>query len=94
VFNETSLCLSAAMAGAGIAIGDSFLAFERLREGTLVPPFPWGIRSREAYVIYRRANAESSAAERAFEDWIIRSLAAYVEDVEQLFSRMDVQIAS
>src|SRR5262249_17921921 len=39
VFNSTSFCLAAAIAGAGIAIGDSFVAYTYLRDGTLVPPF-------------------------------------------------------
>lgn len=94
VFNETSLCLSAAMAGAGIAIGDSFLAFEPLKKGTLVPPFSRGVRSREAYMLYRRANVRSSAAQEAFEDWIVAALDEYTDEVERLLSCMDVRIAS
>jgi DNA-binding transcriptional LysR family regulator len=92
VFNETSLCLSAAMAGAGIAIGDSFLAFEPLKKGTLVPPFPQGVRSHEAYMLYRRANVGRSTAQETFESWIIEALDDYTKEVEQLLSCMDVRI--
>lgn len=94
VFNETSLCLSAAMARTGIAIGDSFLAFEHIRDGTLVPPFPLGLRSQDAYMLYRRRNIEQSQSERAFESWIVTALSDYMNKVERLLARLDVEIMS
>lgn len=94
MFNETALCLSAAAAGAGIAIGDSFLAFEPLRQGTLVPPFAYGLRSEEAYMLYRRANVEQSHAEQAFEAWLVEAMTDYIETVERFLVGMDVRIVS
>jgi DNA-binding transcriptional LysR family regulator len=94
VFNETSLCLSAAMAHAGIAIGDTFLAFPHLREGTLVPPFPLGLRSSEAYMLYRRPGVERSPAERAFEEWLVGAVGTYTDELERFLSRMAVRIAT
>lgn len=92
VFNETSLCLSAAIARTGIAIGDSFLAFGHIRDRTLVPPFPLGLRSQDAYMLYRRRNIQRSAAERAFESWIVAALSHYMNKVEALLAQLDVEI--
>ena len=41
-FNETSLCLAAAIAGTGITIGDNFLACCQILDGSLVAPFKRG----------------------------------------------------
>lgn len=46
-YNETTLCLSTAIAGSGITIGDSFLAMAAIESGQLVAPIPIGIRSIE-----------------------------------------------
>lgn len=93
VFNETSLGLSAAIAHAGIVIGDSFLALQHIRDGMLVPPFPLGLRSRDAYMLCRRLGREHSPAERAFEDWIQQALSSYMAEVEGLLAWMNVRIA-
>lgn len=94
VFNETSLCLSAAVSGAGITIGDSFLAFSHIKSGTLVPPFPVGVRSREAYMIYHRRDVERTPAELAFEKWIIEALTDYKKKVDRLFSKLNVRVVA
>lgn len=74
VFNGTSLCLSAAKAGAGIAIGDTLIAAADIREGSLVVPYPHALRSAKAYVLYRRAGERQTPQQRAFEDWIVGEL--------------------
>lgn len=69
-FNETSLCLSAAMSGGGITIGDSFLAFPAIRSGQLVVPFRFGLESAQCYSLYQRRGTTPSAAETAFQSWL------------------------
>jgi LysR family glycine cleavage system transcriptional activator/LysR family transcriptional regulator of beta-lactamase len=92
VFNETSLCLSAALAGSGIAIGDTFLAFRHIETGMLIPPFSLGVRSREAYFLYRRKDAGSTPAERAFEQWILAALGSHEVMAANLLSRLGVDV--
>jgi LysR family glycine cleavage system transcriptional activator/LysR family transcriptional regulator of beta-lactamase len=92
VFNETSLCLSAALAGSGIVIGDTFLAFRHIEAGMLVSPFSLGVRSREAYFLYRRKGAGSTPAERAFEQWILAALETHAVKVAQLLSRLGIDV--
>jgi LysR family glycine cleavage system transcriptional activator/LysR family transcriptional regulator of beta-lactamase len=69
-FNETSLCLSTAMSGGGITIGDSILAFPAIRAGRLVLPFRFGLESSQCYSIFLRTGARPTAAETAFRDWL------------------------
>jgi LysR family glycine cleavage system transcriptional activator/LysR family transcriptional regulator of beta-lactamase len=69
-FNETSLCLSAAMSGGGITIGDSFLAFPAIRSGHLVLPFRYGLESAQCYSIFFRQGTSPVPAEKAFRSWL------------------------
>jgi LysR family glycine cleavage system transcriptional activator/LysR family transcriptional regulator of beta-lactamase len=82
VFNGTSLCLSAAKAGAGIAIGDTLIAAADIRDGTLVMPYPHALRSAKAYVLYRRSCQRQSPQQRAFEDWIAGELDEHARHTE------------
>lgn len=81
-FNETSLCLSAAMSGGGITIGDSFLAFPAIRAGHLVMPFHVGLESEQCYSIYLRKGIRATAAEGAFLSWISQVVRTHQDSVD------------
>jgi len=91
IFNETTLCLSAAMAGGGIAIG-SFLALAALKSEALIAPYKIGIESEDAYCIFTPAGRSLSKAERAFESWLHQTVSDYQEGVYQYFSEQEIQI--
>ncbi len=69
-FNETSLCLSAALTGGGITIGDTILAFPAIRAGRLAMPFRHGLESEQCYALYDRAGRRHTAAETSFLEWL------------------------
>jgi len=83
VFNETTLCLSAAIAGSGITIGDSLLALSLIQAGDLVMPFQYGIKSEETYSLFRTQKATLSPAEKTFEDWLFLTIKNYQMKVDQ-----------
>lgn len=82
VFNGTSLCLSAAKAGTGIAIGDTLIAAADIRDGTLVIPYPHALRSAKAYVLYRHSGKRQTPQQRSFEDWITNELQEHTRHTE------------
>lgn len=87
VFNETTLCLSVARSGAGLTIGDSFLALPSLLSGELVTPFGRGLFSAEAYLLYT-AKATPRADVTRFAGWLTGAIAAYQAMVsEELAAR-------
>ena len=93
VFNETSLCLSAAISGGGIAIG-SFLALGALQSGALFAPFKVGIESEEAYCILTPAGRRLSQAERAFETWLHQTVKEYQQHILQYFEQQQIKLIS
>lgn len=80
-FNETSLCLSTAMSGGGITIGDSILAFPAIRAGRLAIPFRFGLESSQCYSIFQRSGAKPTAAEAAFRDWLFEVVRRHQKEV-------------
>jgi len=93
VFNETSLCLSAAISGGGIAIG-SFLALGALQSGALFAPFKVGIESEEAYCLLTPAGRRQSQAEQAFEAWLHQTVAQYQQNISQYFEQQQIKVIS
>lgn len=91
-FNETTLCLSAAIAGSGITIGDSFLTMSAFETGQLVAPVPIGIRSKEVYSIYHAKSARLSAAEKLFRKWLLEMVANYEQQVEARLATLGITI--
>lgn len=91
-FNETTLCLSAALAGSGITIGDSFLCLTAIQEGRLVAPFKLGLRSVERYAICHTKERSLSKAETDFRDWLSRAIESYQGRVEEVTSRMGIEV--
>ncbi|MGQ0611338.1 MAG: LysR family transcriptional regulator [Paracoccaceae bacterium] len=80
-FNETSLCLSTALAGGGITIGDTILAFPAIRAGRLALPFRHGLESAQCYAIYDRAGRRHTAAEESFLQWLSGALRQHEAEV-------------
>lgn len=93
-FNGTSLCLAAAESGAGIAIGDSFVAFSHLKEGKLVAPFAEGVESPHRYYLVYGRNGIDTPAKRAFELWITNELETHVQDIDRLLGELGVSPSS
>lgn len=91
-FNETTLCLSAALAGSGITIGDSFLCLSAIQEGRLVAPFKLGLRSVERYAICRTRERPLSKAETDFRRWLERAIGRYQGGVEQVLLEMGIKV--
>ena len=69
-FNETSLCLSTALTGGGITIGDTILAFPAIRAGRLALPFRHGLESEQCYALFDRAGRPHTLAEASFLEWL------------------------
>ena len=65
-FNETSLCLSAAMSSGGITIGDTFLAFPAIRAGVLVAPSALACTASKAMRSFRAAPKPRHRLKRRF----------------------------
>lgn len=91
VFDSTSLCLSAAVSGAGIAIGDTLIAHEFLKFGKLIPPFPYGVRSHSSYLLLSKKGEIASRQNMAFESWILDRFNQFVIEQEVLLSDLNVK---
>ncbi len=74
IFNETALCLEAAVRGQGVAMGDDFLAAIHLTEGSLVRPFDSSFLSKNAYYFVVSERAPKHPAVDAFRTWLIHSI--------------------
>lgn len=73
-FQDFTLCLAAARAGLGIAMGDNVTAAPDLAAGRLVRPFRETlVRQSLAYYIVTRPGRQSASL-RAFSDWVEREM--------------------
>jgi LysR family glycine cleavage system transcriptional activator len=70
-FNDSSMVLTAAMAGQGIALGRSTLAAEDLAAGRLVKPFDVELRASNAYFIVCPQEALDKPRIAAFRQWLL-----------------------
>jgi LysR family glycine cleavage system transcriptional activator/LysR family transcriptional regulator of beta-lactamase len=93
-FNDTSMCLSAALSGSGITIADSFIALESMESGHLVAPFKLGLRSTERYSICRQAQRAPSKVEARFQKWLLREIEQYQVGVESILLKQGVKVVS
>lgn len=91
-FNDTSMCLSAALSGTGITIGDSFMALNAIRDGRLIAPFKLGLRSTERYAICYSARRGLSKVEARFYNWLQREIERYQAIVEGILLDHDVEV--
>jgi DNA-binding transcriptional LysR family regulator len=92
LFNETTLCLSVAASGGGIAIGDSFLALPLIRQGDLIVPFKTGLVSAQTYALFTPLAPLPGAAARRFENWLHRAVADYQSTVLEQLARYGIQV--
>jgi LysR family transcriptional regulator, glycine cleavage system transcriptional activator len=74
VFNETSLCLEAALRGQGVAIGDDFLAAMFLSEGRLVRPLDMELLSRNAYYFIAPDSGARHPMLEVFRAWLFETV--------------------
>ncbi|MEB8386296.1 LysR family transcriptional regulator [Rhodobacteraceae bacterium KMM 6894] len=93
-FNETSMCLSAALAGSGITIGDSFLSLDAINTGRLVAPFKIGLQSTERYSICYPVGRSLSPSEQSFLDWLRDTITDYQRSVVEVLGRIGIQVIS
>ena len=93
-FNETTLCLSAALAGSGITIGDSFLCLSAINSGRLVAPFKIGLRSSERYSICYPTGRTLSKSERDFQKWLTQTIKEYDQNVGQFLRGIGIKVIS
>ncbi len=72
----TTYCvsLSAARAGAGLAMGHETLTGDLLKEGTLVRPHEEAVAMEEAYYLVEPPEHEVTPATRTFCDWLLAEL--------------------
>ena len=91
-FSETSLCLSAAMSGGGMTIGDTFLALLAIRAGRLVAPFRFGLESAQNYSIFFQKFRHPTPAETAFRRWLFDRVALHQEEVESYFQAHEISM--
>ncbi|GAA0556901.1 transcriptional regulator GcvA [Halomonas salifodinae] len=69
-FDTFYMSLRAAQAGCGVALVPRFLAQEELDEGKLVIPWPFALKSRDAYYMAHPEHMAELDKVRAFIDWI------------------------
>lgn len=69
-FSDSSLVVTAAIAGEGVALGRVSLAIEDLRAGRLVAPFGPAFLSDYRYYVVYPPHAADWAKVRAFRDWV------------------------
>ena len=92
LFNETNLCMSAAAAGSGIAIGDSFLNMPLIRQGQLTVPFKVGLLSAQTYSLYSPQMPGPSKAARRFEDWLRAAIKTYQSTILRALSPLGIRV--
>ena len=81
LFNETTLCVSVAVSGGGLTIGDSFLTLPLIRFGELIVPFGLGLESAQTYSLFCSESCLRSHAAKRFEQWLRNAVASYQSNV-------------
>jgi LysR family transcriptional regulator, glycine cleavage system transcriptional activator len=79
IFTETALCLDAASRGAGIALGDDYLAAMYLSEGRLVRPFEQTLTSKNAYYFVIPRSTRRHPSVTAFRVWLLEGIVRHRE---------------
>jgi LysR family transcriptional regulator, glycine cleavage system transcriptional activator len=74
IFNGTTLCLEAAMAGHGVTIGDDLLASRFLESGLLIAPFNVGVTGPDAYYLLIAEAAAKKPQVQAFRHWLLQEM--------------------
>jgi LysR family glycine cleavage system transcriptional activator len=73
-FSSTSLAMSAAMEGVGIALGDEKLVEREVRYGQLAKPFDLVLDSGNAFFLVYPKGRALSYGMKAFHDWVIEAI--------------------
>lgn len=71
-FPNSYLCLEAAKAGYGFAIGDDLMAAEGLRDGTLIRPFDCSVMAPHPYYLIVPEGQNPMKAGHQLRDWILQ----------------------
>jgi DNA-binding transcriptional LysR family regulator len=69
-FSNSSLCLDAAISGAGVFLAFETLAADALARGTVVAPFSGRHRTGNSYWLVSAQNRKLTPAVRAFAEWL------------------------
>lgn len=93
-FNDSSMCLSAALSGSGITIGDSFMALDAIQSGRLVAPFRVGLRSAQRYAICQAVRRDPTRSEARFRAWLVHEIGRYQVCVEGILVDRGVTVVS
>ncbi len=91
-FNETSLCLSTAMSGGGITIGDTILAFPAIKSGRLAMPFGSALQSSQCYSILQRNGNRGTTAETAFRSWLSQAVRDHEAEVSRYLAENGIRL--
>ncbi len=75
-FNSADHALDAACQGAGVLLTYDILAYDDLRSGQLVMPFPLALESGRAFYLVGPSNRRPPPAAKAFGTWIKSEVAA------------------
>ena len=78
-FSSTSLAVSAASEGIGIALADTALLGRELESGRLIAPFDISLDSHNAFYLVYRKNHSLTPAMMAFRDWILEEMQADID---------------
>jgi LysR family transcriptional regulator, glycine cleavage system transcriptional activator len=74
-FNSADHAIDATVEGAGVLLAHDILAYDALRGGRLVAPFPLTLRSGRAYYFVCRREQQDRAKVRAFRAWVKQQVA-------------------
>jgi LysR family transcriptional regulator, glycine cleavage system transcriptional activator len=75
-FNSADHAIDATVEGAGVLLAHDILAYDALRSGRLVAPFPLTLRSGRAYHFVCRRKQQDRPKVQAFRAWIKQEVAA------------------
>lgn len=73
-FSSTSLAVSAAIEGIGIALADRVLVQRELETGKLVAPFDLSFDTQKGFYLVYKENRALTYGMRAFRDWIMEEM--------------------
>lgn len=73
-FSSTSLAMSAAMEGVGIALGDEKLVEREVRYGQLAKPFDLVLDSGNAFYLVYPKGRQLTYGMKAFRDWVLEAM--------------------
>ncbi|WP_237152535.1 LysR substrate-binding domain-containing protein [Oryzibacter oryziterrae] len=84
VFNETSICLGAAVAGQGVMLAWPTIAGHAIANGQLVVPLPIRVRPRIGYYFLTPPGRKLRPQALAFKAWVADEMAAFLNDIGEL----------